>query len=243
MPRQPAAPRRSARDSAAMRTARERHDRSARQRSRDRRAMSAGPMAGGSWAAPMERRLPTVRAGGWRGRRSPSGRWCRHRAAQDRIVLVDPRDGWGKQRGAPGNGQDRRIGDGGRGKEGPVTGERGRRPSRTPSRNDCLRRWRRWRRPRSEDVFILSADLSFYALVSVVPFAVLVLWLVSPMTGKARVREVAAPSTPELRSWMEGTGRRFRSRYRVKSAGGWVTNKGEEDACQGQQLCRESGSG
>ncbi len=47
------------------------------------------------------------------------------------------------------------------------------------------------RRLRSEDVFILSAGLSFYALVSVVPFAVLVLWLVSLITGKARVREVA----------------------------------------------------
>ena len=47
------------------------------------------------------------------------------------------------------------------------------------------------RRLRSEDVFLLSAGLSFYALVSVVPFAVLVLWLVSLITGKARVREVA----------------------------------------------------
>lgn len=47
------------------------------------------------------------------------------------------------------------------------------------------------RRLRSEDVFFVSAGLSFYALVSVVPFAVLVLWLVSLITGKARVREVA----------------------------------------------------
>ena len=47
------------------------------------------------------------------------------------------------------------------------------------------------RRLRSEDVSLLSAGLSFYALVSVVPFAVLVLWLVSLITGKARVREVA----------------------------------------------------
>ena len=47
------------------------------------------------------------------------------------------------------------------------------------------------RRLRSEDVFLLSAGLSFYALVSVVPFAVLVLWLVSLVTGKARVHEVA----------------------------------------------------
>ena len=47
------------------------------------------------------------------------------------------------------------------------------------------------RRLRSEDVFLLSAGLSFYALVSVVPFAVLVLWVVSLITGKARVREVA----------------------------------------------------
>lgn len=47
------------------------------------------------------------------------------------------------------------------------------------------------RRLRSEDVFLLSAGLSFYALVSVVPFAVLVLWLVSLIMGKARVHEVA----------------------------------------------------
>ncbi len=47
------------------------------------------------------------------------------------------------------------------------------------------------RRLRSEDVFLLAAALSFYALVSVVPFAVLVLWLVSLITGKARVHEVA----------------------------------------------------
>jgi membrane protein len=47
------------------------------------------------------------------------------------------------------------------------------------------------RRLRSEDVFLLSAGLSFYALVSLVPFAILVLWLVSLVTGKARVHEVA----------------------------------------------------
>jgi membrane protein len=47
------------------------------------------------------------------------------------------------------------------------------------------------RRLRSEDGFLLSAGLSFYALVSVVPFAILVLWLVSLITGKARVHEVA----------------------------------------------------
>ena len=46
-------------------------------------------------------------------------------------------------------------------------------------------------RLRSEDVFLLAAGLSFYALVSVVPFAILVLWLVSLITGKARVHEVA----------------------------------------------------
>jgi len=50
------------------------------------------------------------------------------------------------------------------------------------------------RRLRSEDVFLLAAGLSFYALVSVVPFAVLVLWLVSLITGKAR-------STRSLVSW------------------------------------------
>ncbi len=47
------------------------------------------------------------------------------------------------------------------------------------------------RRLRSEDVFFVSAGLSFYALVSVVPFAILVLWLVSLITGKARVHEAA----------------------------------------------------
>lgn len=47
------------------------------------------------------------------------------------------------------------------------------------------------RRLRSEDVFLLAAGLGFYALVSVVPFSMLVLWLVSLVTGKARVHEVA----------------------------------------------------
>jgi membrane protein len=46
-------------------------------------------------------------------------------------------------------------------------------------------------RLRSEDVFLLSAGLAFYALVSVAPFCTLVLWLVSLVTGKGRVQEVA----------------------------------------------------
>ncbi len=46
-------------------------------------------------------------------------------------------------------------------------------------------------RLRTEDVFLLSAGLAFYALVSVVPFAILVLWVVSLVTGEARVKEVA----------------------------------------------------
>ena len=44
---------------------------------------------------------------------------------------------------------------------------------------------------RNEDVFMLSAGLAFYALVSVAPFTILVLWLVSLVTGKARLHEVA----------------------------------------------------
>jgi membrane protein len=44
---------------------------------------------------------------------------------------------------------------------------------------------------RGEDVFLLSAGLAFYALVSVVPFTILVLWIVSLMTDEARVHEIA----------------------------------------------------
>ena len=47
------------------------------------------------------------------------------------------------------------------------------------------------RRLRSEDVFLLAAALAFYSLVSVVPFSMLVLWLVSLVTGKAQVHDVA----------------------------------------------------
>ena len=47
------------------------------------------------------------------------------------------------------------------------------------------------RRLRSEDVFMLAAGLAFYALVSVAPFAILVLWLLSVVTSDAQVQEVA----------------------------------------------------
>ncbi len=44
---------------------------------------------------------------------------------------------------------------------------------------------------RGEDVFLLAAGLAFYAIVAVVPFTILVLWLVSLATDKARVHEIA----------------------------------------------------
>lgn len=44
---------------------------------------------------------------------------------------------------------------------------------------------------RGEDLFLLAAGLAFYAIVAVVPFTILVLWLVSLATDKARVHEVA----------------------------------------------------
>ena len=47
------------------------------------------------------------------------------------------------------------------------------------------------RRLRDEDVFLLSAGLAFYALVSMAPFAILVLWVVSLITDDQRVKEVA----------------------------------------------------
>ena len=47
------------------------------------------------------------------------------------------------------------------------------------------------RRLRSEDVFLLAAALAFYALVSLAPFAIVVLWLVSLLAGDDRVRSVA----------------------------------------------------
>lgn len=43
----------------------------------------------------------------------------------------------------------------------------------------------------TEDLFLLAAALAFYALVSVVPFAVLALWVVSLFTGKAEVHQMA----------------------------------------------------
>ncbi len=42
-----------------------------------------------------------------------------------------------------------------------------------------------------EDLFLLSAALAFYALVSVVPFAILVLWLLSALAGDDQVQFVA----------------------------------------------------
>ena len=47
------------------------------------------------------------------------------------------------------------------------------------------------RRLQREDVFLLSAGLAFYALVSVVPFAILVLWVIGAIAGDDQVRNVA----------------------------------------------------
>ena len=47
------------------------------------------------------------------------------------------------------------------------------------------------RRLRGEDVFMLAAGLAFYALVSVAPFSILVLWVLTLLTGDAEVQEVA----------------------------------------------------
>ncbi|MGH9279628.1 MAG: YihY/virulence factor BrkB family protein [Acidimicrobiales bacterium] len=47
------------------------------------------------------------------------------------------------------------------------------------------------RRLRHEDLFMLSAGLAFYALVSVVPFTMLVLWIVSVVAGDDQVQHVA----------------------------------------------------
>ncbi|HWC10829.1 MAG TPA: YihY/virulence factor BrkB family protein [Acidimicrobiales bacterium] len=47
------------------------------------------------------------------------------------------------------------------------------------------------RRLRAEDIFLLSAGLAFYALVSVVPFCTLVLWVLSLVTEEAQVQRVA----------------------------------------------------
>ncbi len=45
-------------------------------------------------------------------------------------------------------------------------------------------------RLKGEDLFMLAAGLAFYALVSVAPFAILVLWVLSLVTGDTRVQEV-----------------------------------------------------
>lgn len=46
-------------------------------------------------------------------------------------------------------------------------------------------------RLRREDIFLLSAGLAFYGLVSVAPFAILVLWIVGLISGDAEVHQVA----------------------------------------------------
>lgn len=45
-------------------------------------------------------------------------------------------------------------------------------------------------RLRGEDIFMLAAGLAFYALVSVAPFAIVALWVVSLVTSDAKVQEV-----------------------------------------------------
>jgi membrane protein len=57
---------------------------------------------------------------------------------------------------------------------------------RLPGPVDDVVRWFR-----TGDVFLLSAALAFYALVSVAPFSILVLWVVSLFTGESGVKEVA----------------------------------------------------
>lgn len=47
------------------------------------------------------------------------------------------------------------------------------------------------RRLRGEDVLMLAAGLAFYALVSVAPFAILVLWVLSVLTSDAKAQETA----------------------------------------------------
>lgn len=45
---------------------------------------------------------------------------------------------------------------------------------------------------KSQDLFLLSAGLAFYALVSIAPLVVLVMWIVSLVLGDTRVRELAS---------------------------------------------------
>jgi YihY family inner membrane protein len=47
------------------------------------------------------------------------------------------------------------------------------------------------RRARTKDVFLFSASLAFYAIVSVIPLTILVLWLVSMLIGDQRVQQLA----------------------------------------------------
>lgn len=131
---------------------------------RDRRATSAGPVAGGTWATPTERWARTVRPRRWRGRRSAAGRGrLATRGVKVRVVLVEPRDGRAPAaRGVWERRGRRRIGDGGPRKEGPVTGRAWATTiadaveERLPGPMAAV-----VRRLRSEDVFLLSAGLSF----------------------------------------------------------------------------------
>lgn len=47
------------------------------------------------------------------------------------------------------------------------------------------------RRLRREDLFMLAAGLAFYALLSIVPFTMLVLWVVSGVAGDDQVQQVS----------------------------------------------------
>jgi uncharacterized BrkB/YihY/UPF0761 family membrane protein len=48
------------------------------------------------------------------------------------------------------------------------------------------------RRARTNDVFLFSAALAFYAIISVVPLTVLIVWIVSAVIGDQRVHQLTA---------------------------------------------------
>lgn len=70
-------------------------------------------------------------------------------------------------------------------------------PARSAARiaRPFARFWRRARRSlalaRAEDVFLYSAALAFYGLISVAPLVVVALWVTSLLVGQAEVHEVA----------------------------------------------------
>ena len=68
-------------------------------------------------------------------------------------------------------------------------------------------------RLRGEDILLFSSGLAFYALISIVPLSIFVLWVASLIAGDQRIRQLAetvkqvSPKTLDLGTFVERVGR------------------------------------